>query len=269
MVRVLLVDGDVLAYAGASSAEKEFEWEPGEWTTHASMDDATTNVMDKLEQYQRDLDTTVVKIALTDSVNFRKSVLHTYKSNRAATRKPIILKAVRQWMIESLGAVIVPTLEGDDVMGIWLTHPGLKGEKIIVSIDKDMQTIPGLVYCPGKDSEPRIITEAMADRYHMLQTLTGDTTDGYSGCPGTGKVGAAAILDNPTRLIRTEGKTGKVTWREGEPCSVWQAVLDRFAKAGFGPEEALVQARVARICRASDYDSKLKQVKLWSPPACH
>jgi DNA polymerase-1 len=262
--RILLIDGDVLAYAGASHAEKAFEWEPGEWTTHASMEDAQANITDKLEQYQRNLGDALIKIAMTDSVNFRKEVLPTYKANRANVRKPLILSQVRQWMFDVLQAVKVPTLEGDDVMGIWATHTGLKGEKIIVSIDKDMQSIPGLVYRPGKDKEPREISQAEADRWHLLQTMAGDATDGYSGCPGTGMVGAEKVIDNPTRLIKTETKKG-IAWKEGDPCDVWQAILDRYAKAGLGPDEALRQARVARILRASDYDSKQKKVILWNP----
>jgi len=273
MTRVLLIDGDVLAYAAASKAEKAYEWEPGEWTTHANMDEAKANVMGKLEDFQNDLKGDEVRIALTDSVNFRKDVLPTYKSNRSDKPKPIILKAVRQWMLDELKAVIVPTLEGDDVMGIWATHKAVKGEKIIVSIDKDMKTIPGLVYRPGIDDAPVLISEAEADRNHMIQTLSGDATDGYDGCPGVGKKGAPDIVDNPRRLIKVSRvlKSGPrkgervYGWEEGDACDVWQAVIDQFAKAGFGPEEALVQARVARICRATDYDSKQKKVILWQP----
>ena len=45
----------------------------------------------------------------------------------------------------------------------------------------------------------------------------------------------------------------------------WQHVLKAYAKAGLSEEEALTQARVARICRSNDYDFKTKQVILWSP----
>jgi hypothetical protein len=39
-----------------------------------------------------------------------------------------------------------------------------------------------------------------------------------------------------------------------------------YDKAGLSEEEALTQARVARICRAEDYDRKSKKVNLWEPP---
>ena len=41
--------------------------------------------------------------------------------------------------------------------------------------------------------------------------------------------------------------------------------LESYEKAGFGEEEALTQARVARICRAEDYDLETKKVILWEP----
>jgi DNA polymerase-1 len=45
----------------------------------------------------------------------------------------------------------------------------------------------------------------------------------------------------------------------------WNAVLNAYEKAGLSEQDALVQARVARILRASDYDFKERKVKLWEP----
>ena len=39
-----------------------------------------------------------------------------------------------------------------------------------------------------------VINEKEANYFHMLQTLTGDPTDGYKGCPNIGKVTAEKIL---------------------------------------------------------------------------
>lgn len=252
MKRILLIDGDIVAFAAASAVETAIEWEPGEFSSYASLEDAQAAVETTLAKYVDDLKADEIKIALTDSPgNFRKKVLPTYKANRAGQRKPLILSQVRKWMIDTLQATLIPTLEGDDVLGVWSTHPGLKGEKIVVSIDKDMQSIPGLIYCPGKDTEPREITEAQADRFHFIQTLSGDAVDGYAGCPGTGAVKAARLVDDP-ELAR-------------DPVKTWEAILACYKKAGLGPEEALRQAQVARICRASDYNSKQKKVILWKP----
>ena len=89
----------------------------------------------------------------------------------------------------------------------------------------------------------------MGHYWHMMQTLTGDSTDGYSGCPGCGPKTAEKIL---APLV---------------PDDYWKAVVKAYSAAGLSEDEALVQARVARICWASDYDFKKKKVKLWNPPA--
>jgi DNA polymerase-1 len=44
---------------------------------------------------------------------------------------------------------------------------------------------------------------------------------------------------------------------------MWEAVKGAFKKAGFGEQEALCQARVARILRSGEYDKKTGNVKLW------
>ena len=133
------------------------------------------------------------------------------------------------------------------MLGILATsNKPIKGDKIVCSIDKDFKTIPGKHY-NFKSDQFFEITEDQADYWHMMQTLTGDSTDGYSGCPGCGPKTAEKIL---TPLVSTE---------------YWAAVCKAYEAAGLSSEEALVQARVARICRASDYDFKKKQVKLWSP----
>jgi DNA polymerase-1 len=131
-------------------------------------------------------------------------------------------------------------------MGIFATWSKLKGEKVIVSIDKDMKTIPGLY---SRDGETIVeVSEDEADYWHLFQTLTGDQTDGYSGCPGIGPKKAEAILQHPDNQD-----------------DLWGVVVRTFVKAGLNEDEALVQARVARILRASDYDFEKKEPILWTP----
>ena len=82
-------------------------------------------------------------------------------------------------------------LEADDMLGIKATRD--KG-CIIVSEDKDLKTIPAKVFNPAKDTEPHDISEQEADYNFMFQTLTGDKTDNYSGCPSVGPKTAEKIL---------------------------------------------------------------------------
>ena len=248
MSRTLLFDADSFAYSVACMVETPIHWGDDLWTLHSDAKEAKLQLDNTIKRVVDLIDGTNSLFFLTDGDNFRKAVLPTYKMKRKETRKPTILGELREYLIEKYGAVRWESLEADDVVGIHSTSPTLvKGERVIVSIDKDMKTIPGLVFNPNNADVGIIkITEEQADLYHMTQTLTGDPTDGYSGCPGVGAVKAAKILNVP-RADR------------------WNAVLQAFKDAELGEEEALRQARVARILRAGEYDKKTGKVKLWTP----
>jgi DNA polymerase-1 len=109
-----------------------------------------------------------------------------------------------------------------------------------------MKTIPGAHYNYGKQ-ESYTVTEDEANWYHLMQALTGDTTDGYPGCPGIGKVTAERVLIG----------------EHGGP--LWPRVVEQYVKKGLSEEVALMNARVARILRHTDYDFKKKEVVLWTP----
>lgn len=255
-MRTALIDGDVFIYQASAANEYETQWEPWLWTLHADLTAAIQQFDDTLNKIVDDLKADRVIIAISDDVNWRKSVMPTYKHNRVSKRKPVIYKAMREYVAETRETFLRPGLEGDDILGILSTHPFLvKGEKIIVSIDKDMKTIPGLLLNDGQarkaggdySSHVRIVTEEEADRTHLMQTLTGDTTDGYPGCPGIGAVKAEKTL----------GTT------PAKDC--WPLIVAAYAKAGLSEEVALMNARVARICRSTDYDFTNKEIKLWKP----
>lgn len=283
MTRHLLIDGDVVAYQAAASCEQAVEWEPGFWTWHVSFDEVIDRCRRTVDEVMENLDADKATLCLTDPKhNFRLDVLPTYKTHRKTVKKPLVLLAVKQWMIDNMDAKMVPGLEGDDVMGILATH---KPEgKVIVSIDKDMKTIPcDYVRTKAVVSEDGVelvgawditrITEEEADAWWLKQTLSGDVTDGYIGCPGIGATIADKIIDGRLKKVayQHELKSGKnkgniVTRHREEECDdLWEVVVSHFEAAGFGPEQALTQARVARILRASDYDFKRKEVKLWTP----
>lgn len=243
----LLIDGDVFAYKAGVLTEKPINWGDGLWTLHAEESDGQQMIDGWIADLLSRFDTQSFKVALSSPENFRKAILPTYKGNRAKTRKPITLQALRDYMVAEHGAKIVPRLEGDDVLGIWSTHPKMvPGRKIICSIDKDMGTIPGLLFVQGKMEDAVEVTPEEADLWHLTQTLMGDTTDGYDGCPGVGPVTARkALEEDPT----------------------WNTVLRLYARKGLTEAAALQQARVARILRSTDYDFKKKEPRLWNPPS--
>ena len=259
-MRVALIDADILAYQAAAVSEKATDWGEGLWTLHAFEEEAALAFETSLNRVLEKVEATNFFLAFSDSTNWRKDVLPTYKGNRAETRKPMLLKWVRQYA-QKYNCITIPTLEGDDVLGIWATTKSKLDpvrEFIICTTDKDLKTIPGKHYNFGRD-EFFEVSEHQADYWHMMQTLTGDATDGYVGVPGCGPKTAEKILQKAL----DEG----TPWANPQQLReiYWKHVVAAYDKAGFGEEEALVQARVARILRAEDYDDVQKKVILWTP----
>jgi DNA polymerase-1 len=260
-MKTALIDADIVAYQAASASEKPIKWDDDLWTIHAFEPEAESKFDSMLDGMIQKVEAEKVILAFSDSGNWRKDILSTYKANRKDVRKPILLKHLRQYAMEKYECYVRPNLEGDDCLGILATkdwaHPV---DTVICSIDKDFKTIPGKHYNFGHD-EFFEITPHQADYWHMMQTLMGDATDGYAGCPGIGPKTAEKIL----QAALDEG----TPWANREQLNeiFWKHVVKAYEKAGFSEDEALVQARVARICRASDYDFANKTVKLWEPYA--
>ncbi|MCW2335579.1 DNA polymerase-1 [Rhodoblastus acidophilus] len=202
-------------------------------------------MVEMMDDIAQKLPNTVPYLCLTHPHNFRKDIDPTYKANRKAQRKPMAFSAFRKWVTETYTTITKPNLEADDVLGILATKPG--NDAIIMSADKDLRQIPGKHWDGEKVIE---VTKAEGDWWHMMQTLTGDPVDGYAGCPGIGKVKAERIL------------------KEAEEPSVgfwWPCVLDAYEKAQLTEEDALKQARLARILQWDDWDQERQEVKLWVP----
>lgn len=247
MERTLLIDGDILLYAESSACEEAYDWGDDIWTLHGDAKVAKERVDVWIKDIKEHLEADHVIITLTDQENWRKEVLPTYKHNRKNKRKPLVYPALKEYVIETYKTALWETLEADDVMGILATDPKDKTDKIIVSEDKDMKTIPGKLYNPGHPEDGIMdISVEEADLTHLTQALTGDVTDGYSGCPGVGPKTAMKVL------------------KDGD----WLEVVAAYEKAGLTEEDALVQARVARILRHGEYNKKAKEVNLWTPK-CH
>lgn len=243
----LLIDGDVVAYKATAAVEQEIDWGDDLFTLHSNADEAKRIVTQQMYGFYEKLDTIDAVIAFSDSHNFRKDIFPAYKSNRSGKRKPVAYKAIKAWMETEFTCYQRPGLEGDDILGILSTSDKIiRGQKIIVSVDKDFKTIPGYFYNPDKDDKPEFFDVDAANYWHMMQTLTGDVTDGYPGCPGMGPKKAEKLLDG--------------VWN-------WETIVAAYEKAGLTEEDALTQARCARILRAEDYDFKKKEVKLWEPRA--
>ncbi len=259
MKRVLLIDADILVYQVATSSEKPIDWGDDLWTLHSDMNEALPDLQGRIDRIREELKADHLVFALTTTErNFRKDVYPKYKDNRKATRKPLVWKPLRDWLHANHTVFERSHLEGDDCLGILATKKTsitqnniyAPEERILVSIDKDFKTIPCTYYHMQK-REMVTITEAEADYWFMFQTLTGDTTDGYPGCPGIGPKNAEKILKTAPAMLVSE---------------FWPRVVEAYKAKGLGEGVALQMARCARILRASDYDFKNKKPILWEPP---
>ncbi|WP_445978433.1 hypothetical protein [Stenotrophomonas muris] len=249
----LLLDADIFAFAASSATEKVFYFNgvDQEPSVSENLEEGMRKAKADIEAVANKLKATRLIVCLTDTENFRYGVYPDYKGNRKNLRKPSTLRAIKDYLGRNYETYQRPGLEADDCMGILSTHKTLiPGRKVIVSDDKDMQTIPGLLFNPKKDREVRTITEVMADRYFMRQTMIGDSTDGYPGAPGIGE-------KSPFVTGLEECKTAR---------EMWELVKAAYAKKGLTEKDAIVQARCARILRANDWDFPNKRVRLWTPP---
>jgi len=242
----LLIDTDILLFKAATSAEVEVDWGEDVFSLWTDLKNAKSHFQQQVDQIMEKTGSSDCLFCLSDPKgNFRKDVAPSYKSGRKKTRKPVGYVKLVEWIKETHPTYQRNLLEADDCMGILATAPEHKGKCIIVSDDKDMLSIPSELYRPTKD-ERLTVTEAEADRFFLTQTMVGDVTDSYAGIYGVGPKKAEAILGNrPT----------------------WAAVEQAFIKAGMTRDDAIQQARLARILRFSDYDSMKGEVILWTPPS--
>ena len=244
--KVLLIDGDILLYKIAMNNEVETHWGDGLWTLHSDANICKADVDLVIDDLGASLEADDYVVALTDSKNFRKDVLPTYKDNRKDKRKPLALKELREYVIKKHKGVVWDNLEADDVMGIMATEP-TEEERIVVTIDKDLKTVPCNLSSDGLNVER--IPERLADYWFMIQTLTGDKVDGYDGVEGIGIKTAEKLIKKYTNVPLLD---------------LWKIVKKIYVDKGYTEAEALQQARVARILRHGDYNKKTGEVKLWT-----
>lgn len=235
---LLLIDADIIAFKACASAETPVNWGNGHWTLHCFEDEVAIRIDDQISKLEEEAPVQDVVLALSDTnENFRKKVAPYYKANRKDVRKPMLLPWARQYMIDKYNTIIYKGLEADDVLGILGSNPAT--DTIIWSEDKDLLTIPTAHWINGEVYEQ---DEDGADYNFYYQTLVGDSTDNYKGCPKVGAVTANKLLGVD---------------------SSWDTVVTAFSKQGLSEDVAIEQARLARILRDGEYDTDTGEVKLW------
>lgn len=223
-----------------------------------NVDSAFDKACEAIESWQAgaQADHCLLAFSPQDRGNFRHGLGIGYKASRKGD------KVEEYWMLEErLKSAFpwyeIPYLEGDDALGIMHTSDKAGEETVIVSIDKDMKTIPGLLFNPNKQDRPIYIDENTATWHWLYQTLMGDPVDEYKGCPRIGQVKAARILPTPTLEDSPESYLS-AAW-----ASVYRTYLTAYGAPDKAQDAAVAQARAARILHADDYRNG--QVRLWHP----
>jgi 5'-3' exonuclease len=236
----LLIDADFIVYKCCAGAETEIDFGEDLIVVTSNFKEAYEYVERELYNIANDLgcfDDSI--LFFSDSTNFRKSIDPAYKGHRNR-KKPCGYKRVINKLKEEYPVVIMPTLEADDALGIYATK---ETGHIICSPDKDMRQIPGQLFDLTQGVVE--ITPEEGARWHLIQAMAGDQTDGYAGIPGIGIKRAEALLE-------ANGAT-------------WQTVVEAFAAKDLDESVALMNARLAKILQVDDYDFTNQEPRLWNP----
>ena len=231
----LLIDADYIVYKSCAAAEYDIDYGSDVIVVGSKFSEAYTNTIKEIKRVQSGFFDAEVILFFSDSINFRKRVDPAYKGHRNR-KKPCGYKRVIHKLHDEYKVIIMPELEADDAMGVYATS---NDDCIICSPDKDMKQIPGQLY---NLDETFTITKQDGWQWFLIQTLSGDQTDGYSGAPGFG-------IKTSQKFFSEFGYT-------------WKSVTDAFIKKGLTEEDALKNARLAKILTADDYDNG---PILWTP----
>lgn len=261
---ILLLDADITVYQAACKNQEDYYWNKGEVDTEdisshvADMEGAIDALNKEVTKIMKVTKCSEVIMALSSPDNFRYDVLPTYKHNRKDKADPILREGLKDYVKANYDYRQKPRLEGDDILAIFMTLPKYIGNVICATTDKDLRQVPGRHYNFGKE-EFFTVTKAQGDHWFYMQTLTGDTADGYKGCPGIGAVKAEKILEDAL----AEG----TPWANPKELQgiFWSHIVKTYESKGLTEADALQQARVARMIQSCDYNFTTKEPIMWHP----
>ena len=226
----LLIDADWLIYNSCCACEQDTRWTEHEHTLHSDERDIMNLIDNRIDVYKNIAgENHDIIMCFTSYPTFRHEIFPEYKIHRIGRRKPLALRSVISNCKKIYDCVSYPNLEGDDVLGLLATNGQYKNP-IIVSVDKDMRTIPCKLIAA---EEVEHITEKKANRHWFEMSIAGDSTDGIVGVKGTGMVTATKLLaDTPDTID-----------------ALWSKVAETYTKKGYTLADAILNARLTRILR--------------------
>ena len=236
-----ILDGDILVYHTAF------------WAEANDPDHFPVKLDSLIEQWTPDGVSKIdIALSCTRKYNFRRQQWALYKANREDSYVPEYLQDVRDWIQENYKCKLLPSLEADDILGIYAS----KGTHIAVTIDKDLKGTNGWHYNPNKDKNIRYITNKEAYKFFCQQWMMGDSTDGI---PGLWRIG-------PKKALAMLGEWEKKDW-ETNIMELYTRKKYRVRKnCGLSDTEvAIAMARCVKILTNKEYNLRSKEIKLWCP----
>lgn len=204
-----------------------------------------------------------IETYLSGPGNFRYKIatIVPYKADRPPP--PIHYQAVRDYLTQRWGAVVVSGVEADDRVSIRCRE--LAADRtpfVLATIDKDLDQVPGLHY-GYKDHVFYDVDPEEARLYFWQQVLSGDSTDNIQGCVKVGPVGAKKKIDEWLKVFRTAVNVDSVDHY------LWSCVLntyhhniqtfpEKFPKGMLARDAAIENARLVFML---EYEGQL-----WMPP---
>lgn len=181
-------------------------------------------------------------IWLSPSVgNFREQLatIQKYKGNRDTQSRPKHFKAIRNYLVNNFGAVVTEGQEADDAVGIGAT---ILDNSVIVSLDKDLDQIPGTHYNWVEERLYEIGKKEGTINFYS-QVLSGDTSDNIPGLDGVGPATARKMLSG---------------CNSSRDC--WEVVLNSYQDQ-FGEDYKERALEVAQLCWVRRHEGEI-----WQPP---
>jgi DNA polymerase-1 len=173
-----LIDGDIIRYqVGFACEEEPFD------SARITLDVLLKRILFRTEADDH-------AIYFSSPRNFRKEKYEDYKANRDPSHKPVLYQRIGAYLIDDWNAIIAREgLEADDELGI-----NQNDKTVIVSTDKDLDTVPGWHYNWVRD-EKYYLDRGRAHYNFWKQMLMGDASDNIKGLPKVGPKTSARWLD--------------------------------------------------------------------------
>lgn len=248
IMTTLLIDGDLYAFSTAIAFQTENPFNGDinfdAKTARMIIDQRMKNLMDKFNTHK-----IIMFFSCHRAKNWRRQLVNSYKMNREGKLTPVGLTGLITYMKSNYDYVEEPTLEADDLLGIYATDQDkCTGDSIICSWDKDFLTVPTMIFNKNKN---KIITQSRKDalKFFLYQVMIGDSADGYKGIKGVGPKGATQFLVKNAKKL----------------ASIWEPLCDLAAQKKHDEQYLLEQCRMAHILQKDDFNFVTKEIRLWEP----